>query len=435
MPSERAALWAVLAILTAAPVAQALPDLATSIAEVSIEVDQEVGAADVAEGCAGGTEGRTLVRFGVLFSNVGSDPLELGDPGCPDCAANPGVICADPRYECSPSDGHNHPHFIDFARYELLDLHGNVVGFGGKRTFCARDVNCPDGIDPLYTCTNQGLTPGCNDYYTPSLGCQYVDATGVPNVTRRALRLRVIYDPNRQIPDANRANDVFEYAIPGCGDGIVQEDEACDPGPGATLPCCDDVCELRDAGTPCRSASGVCDVAETCDGESAECPADVLAPNGRPCGAGDPACVASTCGDGACVRAVLPGSCLIDETCVAAGTPGPTACSTCDPARDQFAWSSQASSDRERIACRIDDMSARARAACRPGAAPRVERRLAKLAARLDRLTPARFLRASQKLARVLRRFQCLEDDATSLVDLARTYAGPAAGRRPGQRR
>src|SRR4029450_1271328 len=125
---------------------------------------------------------------GVRFLNVGSDALELGDPECPDCLTNPGAICTNTHYECSPSDGHNHPHYIDFANYELLDTAGHVLGARGKRTFCALDDTCPDDVEPFYDCSFQGISAGCDDYYNPELGWQYVVASAVPHVRRGSPR-------------------------------------------------------------------------------------------------------------------------------------------------------------------------------------------------------------------------------------------------------
>ena len=98
------------------------PDLEPELYGVRFDAGQSVGTGDVAEGCAGATDDRLLLRFGVRFRNVGADPLVIGDPGCPICLENPGALCADPRFICSPADGHNHPHFIGFADYELLDF-------------------------------------------------------------------------------------------------------------------------------------------------------------------------------------------------------------------------------------------------------------------------------------------------------------------------
>ncbi|MDD9934139.1 MAG: DUF4082 domain-containing protein [Myxococcales bacterium] len=73
-----------------------------------------------------------------------------------------------------------------------------------------------------------------------------------------------------------------------CGDGVLQADrgEACDGGV-----CCDPgTCQLASAGLLCRAGSGdSCDPDETCDGASADCPADVVRASGEVCrvGSGD----------------------------------------------------------------------------------------------------------------------------------------------------
>lgn len=68
-----------------------------------------------------------------------------------------------------------------------------------------------------------------------------------------------------------------------CGDGVIDTaaGETCEPD---TDPCCNATCDGPvAAGTVCRAASGACDVAETCDGATAACPADELAPDGSAC--------------------------------------------------------------------------------------------------------------------------------------------------------
>src|SRR5262249_34099820 len=50
------------------------------------------------------------------------------------------------------------------------------------------------------------------------------------------------------------------------------------------------------SGTVCRSAAGVCDLAESCDGSSATCPADAFAPATTGCRSSTSACgVAEQC--------------------------------------------------------------------------------------------------------------------------------------------
>ncbi|CAD5214252.1 unnamed protein product [Bursaphelenchus okinawaensis] len=90
-----------------------------------------------------------------------------------------------------------------------------------------------------------------------------------------------------------------------CGNGKVDAGEECDCGrrDECTDPCCDpitctlrahakcaahqpccDRCELRKPGHVCRKSRSVCDVAETCDGESGDCPVDGYLVDGIACG-------------------------------------------------------------------------------------------------------------------------------------------------------
>lgn len=92
-----------------------------------------------------------------------------------------------------------------------------------------------------------------------------------------------------------------------CGNAVVEQGEQCDCGAtncGARDPCCDGAtCQLKagakcsatqsccnssscspsSAGSSCRAAVSSCDIAETCDGSSALCPADVYLPPGQAC--------------------------------------------------------------------------------------------------------------------------------------------------------
>jgi Disintegrin/Metallo-peptidase family M12B Reprolysin-like len=102
-------------------------------------------------------------------------------------------------------------------------------------------------------------------------------------------------------PDANQRT----FSLQMCGNGIVETGEECDPGAGSNSTCCDPAtcrfrenavcdplssscctssCQFAPAAQVCRPArDATCDVAETCTGLSADCPADQTSPNGR-CG-------------------------------------------------------------------------------------------------------------------------------------------------------
>lgn len=65
-----------------------------------------------------------------------------------------------------------------------------------------------------------------------------------------------------------------------CGDGLATDCMACSVAAGAAV---DGTCGPVAKDTVCRAATGACDVAETCNGTSAACPADRIAAAGTVC--------------------------------------------------------------------------------------------------------------------------------------------------------
>jgi hypothetical protein len=346
-------------------------------------------------------------------------------------------MCSHPEFEfeCSPADGHGHPHLLGFARYQLLDLEGNVLAEGGKRSFCMLDTACSGGVEPSFEhCLDQGISASCHDDYPPSLGCQYVDATAVPGATTRALRLRAEVDPDGVLPDADRTNNVAEVTVGGCGDGQLQGGEECDGGP-----CCDPDCRLRLAGTSCRAAATPCDLRETCDGVSAACPTDRRAANGTTCGPGAPPCTRQVCRAGSClVERVAPG-CLIDGACHLPGATDPgDACRRCDVSQPDT-WSPVAGADLAGLRCQMARVFADTALACpaRPMRAARARlTRTRRIIERLNVVAPERaaFLhgravrivtRASHNLDRASARCETadLEAEVNGLLDQLRRFA------------
>src|SRR6266404_5427998 len=181
----------------------AQPDLRPSISDVSVAFGQSVASGDVAEGCAERTSNVDLLRFSATSSNIGSGDLFLGDPGCPSpCSAHPLEVCNNHDFICSPAQGHTHPHYTNYARYELLDPSNQVVVTGHKQGFCLRDSICANG---QYTCYYQGISAGCSDVYYAGLGCQYIDVTGIPS---GHYVLRVTLDPLSRVSESNEGNNV-----------------------------------------------------------------------------------------------------------------------------------------------------------------------------------------------------------------------------------
>lgn len=110
------------------------------------------------------------------------------------------------------------------------------------------------------------------------------------------------------------ANNPFtpdDFFIDVCGNSVIDPGEDCDGGA-----CCSAACTFR-VGTTCRAAVGACDIAETCPGGTATCPADSFQPFGTDCSDGvfcngDEICN----GAGVCMAGAAP-TCDDAETCTA----------------------------------------------------------------------------------------------------------------------
>jgi hypothetical protein len=205
-----------------------LPNLTVTADDIALDLDTNVAPGDVAELCARATTGVDLLRFSATTANdLGAADLVIGDPMCPDCDLEPDAECLNPDFHCSPAGGHGHPHFTDYARYELLDGADQVVRTGGKFGFCLEDTACEDGVEPFFDCGNQGLTAGCEDLYSSFLGCQYIDVTAL---AAGEYTLRVTADPKDRIQESNENDNSSEYPVTIAGTG-----EPDDELPGTSL--------------------------------------------------------------------------------------------------------------------------------------------------------------------------------------------------------
>ena len=100
-----------------------------------------------------------------------------------------------------------------------------------------------------------------------------------------------------------------------CDDGNPCTVDSCTPGVG-----CSNV--PGNAGATCRAAAGDCDLAETCTGTSASCPADAVRPSGDTCRASAGQCdVAETC-DGSGVSCPADVFASTATTCTGTSTGG-----------------------------------------------------------------------------------------------------------------
>ncbi len=195
--------------------AQSAVDLRPEISNVTVRVGQTVNPADVAEGCAGGTENRSLIAFDHAAWNDGPGNLSLGDPGCPDCEQVANPVCTNPLFECSLAGGHNHPHLKSFSDYSVTTrgsdavlVRGHKEGFCLVNSLCRPDVTPPTGVGQC-----NELSAGCADFYGSGLGCQYVDVTGLPP---GKYTLRVELNPLRTIEEVNHLNNVQTYDFEIC---------------------------------------------------------------------------------------------------------------------------------------------------------------------------------------------------------------------------
>jgi len=134
-----------------------------------------------------------------------------------------------------------------------------------------------------------------------------------------------------------------------CGNGVLEGPEQCDPPGGA---CCNNSTCTFLSGNTCRASAGVCDPAETCPGNNANCPADAKSPNGTVCRGSAGVCdVVETCNgvsngcpaDGYQPNGTLcrgsAGVCDVVETCTGGSAACPadgflSAANVCRPATD-----------------------------------------------------------------------------------------------------
>jgi MYXO-CTERM domain-containing protein len=159
--------------------------------------------------------------------------------------------------------------------------------------FAAIDTPCGDEADPAQacdaddacdgagSCTDRVLAAGtsCGNAADPQLGCDADDACD---------------GAAKSCPDVVIAAGVTCRAAAGDCD----EAETCD---GSSNACAADA--LKPLTFECRPSLGSCDPAETCAG-AADCPTDVLTPDGTTCGDGLMCSTAGMCDQGTCANTV-----------------------------------------------------------------------------------------------------------------------------------
>lgn len=145
---------------------------------------------------------RRLVRFTVMTANVGTADIFVGDPRA-HYEANDGL------FELSTC--HQHFHFRNYAKYELIDPRTGRVWKAAKRGFCMLDTDPNPAYlgeapqSPQYrSCGtldiagNQGISHGWTDTYRFTLGGQYFvldGGDGQPVVPAGDYIIRITANP------------------------------------------------------------------------------------------------------------------------------------------------------------------------------------------------------------------------------------------------
>ncbi|KAL5022390.1 hypothetical protein ScPMuIL_001545 [Solemya velum] len=109
---------------------------------------------------------------------------------------------------------HMHYHSMEvFARYDVVDEHGNKVAEGLKASFCLEDSACDYGVHPKYNCDgygHQGIAVGCSDNYLADIDCQWIDMTDVKPGTY-TFTLEV--NPELKVAEMNFENNVVKCTL------------------------------------------------------------------------------------------------------------------------------------------------------------------------------------------------------------------------------
>ena len=110
--------------------------------------------------------------------------------------------------------------------------------------------------------------------------------------------------PSMSVADESCDNGIREgNEVCDCGSAQECTDPCCNPATCQLASdaqcsageCCSSTCQLLSYGTECRAASGDCDIAEYCPGDSGQCPADDHQRNGILCNDGSGYCYGGRC--------------------------------------------------------------------------------------------------------------------------------------------
>jgi|GEM_PF-3811365 len=175
----------------------------------------------IPEGCLNGYGDRDILRFTTHIKNIGNQDYFIGSP-----SQNPDQFDLE---NC-----HNHTHYKGYAEYLLYGLDGSEIPIGFKNGFCVLDLECSDGGNAQYGCSNMGISAQCGDIYSSGLSCQWIDITDTPDGTyTMVVRTNWDRDPDalgrHELDYNNNWAQVCVTLDRSSGQLVVTEDTQCDP--------------------------------------------------------------------------------------------------------------------------------------------------------------------------------------------------------------
>jgi hypothetical protein len=281
--------------------------------------------------------GFTLTLEGTNYTNVALSTngwMEFGG----NTAAN-----SDPTNTCLPTANHTNPFlaaYWDDMRTVGAAVRYGMLGTAGGRVFIA-DFELENNNAGAQNMTMQVQVHERSNLIT----VKYVDSENEANGQTATIgyqtaggasaTVRSISCNGKVLDDNGVRGEGWSVAqIEICGDSIVSPNEQCDLGGqnGAGTSCCTAACALRAPGQTCRSSAGVCDVAETCTGASAGCPANGFAATSVVCRSAAGECdLAESCTGGG---AACPSDAKVPSGTGCASDGNPCSLDECDGTTD-----------------------------------------------------------------------------------------------------
>ncbi len=216
------------------------------------------------------------------------------------CTAKCGDGIVDSPESCDPDTGHNSSSGTANAPSSLCTDTCEDSSCGDSVVNSAAGEECDDGNDNSHDSCVSCDTAECGDGYVSSL--ESCDDGNTSDGDGCSASCTVEYGFLCTNRDGDLEVSDWPESLCGtsCGDGIAAGFEYCDEGGanGTSGACCDSECNVRSSSYVCRSAAGVCDVDDMCDGLSAICPSDAKQSSSYECNPASGVCDVSEYCDG-----------------------------------------------------------------------------------------------------------------------------------------